>query len=174
MQVPMGSFVPMVNNRAEAQDFVSACHYAPAGRRSYGPLRARLYGGVDYQERANETIVAFAMIETREALANIDEIVSTPGLDAIYIGPSDFALALGHEPQFDHPAGPVYDAIMTVLAAAKKQGLVAGIHNGTPKYANGMIQAGFDFVSLSSDLRHLSEKVGEILAVMNRSRQDEA
>ena len=90
-----GVICPMINTRADAERLVATCHYPPAGFRSSGPTRAALYGGSDYQAKANETIVVFAMIETAEALANLDSILSTPGLDAIFIGPNDLAISMG-------------------------------------------------------------------------------
>ncbi|MCH7735699.1 MAG: hypothetical protein IH961_10865 [Chloroflexi bacterium] len=80
-----GIICPMVNTRAEAEAFVGACRYAPDGYRSYGPVRATLYAGADYQANANATVLALAMIETAKALENLDEIVSVPGLDGVYI-----------------------------------------------------------------------------------------
>src|SRR3954468_22217631 len=80
---------PMVNTREDAQKLVSWTHYAPRGTRSFGPVRALLYSGADYPQHANDTVVAFAMIETAQALDNLDAIMSVEGLDAVYIGPSD-------------------------------------------------------------------------------------
>ena len=96
-----GVICPMVNTREDAQKLVAYTHYAPRGTRSFGPVRATLYGGSDYAQHANDTIVAFAMIETAQALDNLDDILSVEGLDAIYIGPSDLSLALGCRPVFD-------------------------------------------------------------------------
>jgi len=90
-----GVICPMINTRADAERLVATCRYPPAGFRSCGPTRAALYGGGDYQAKANETIVVFAMIETAEAVANLDSILSTPGLDAIFIGPNDLAISMG-------------------------------------------------------------------------------
>lgn len=69
----------MVNSRADAEKLVAVTHYPPRGSRSFGPNRALLYGGADYPKHANETVVAFAMIETRQALDNLDEILSVEG-----------------------------------------------------------------------------------------------
>jgi 4-hydroxy-2-oxoheptanedioate aldolase len=90
-----GVICPMVNTRADAEALVAATHYPPRGTRSYGPARAVLYGGADYAQHADDTIVVFAMIETKQGLENLDAIASTPGLDAIYVGPADLSLALG-------------------------------------------------------------------------------
>src|SRR4029450_8382737 len=92
---------PMVNTREDAQRLVAYTHYAPQGTRSFGPVRATLYGGADYFQHANRTIVTFAMIETGQALDNLDSILSVGGLDAVYIGPSDLSISLGCKPSFD-------------------------------------------------------------------------
>ena len=90
-----GVIVPMVNNREEALRAVSACRYPPVGLRSFGPIRAALYGGRGYSVESNGEIACIVMIETAEALENLQDIVTTPGVDGVYIGPSDLALALG-------------------------------------------------------------------------------
>src|SRR5260221_2139960 len=130
-----GIICPMINNRAEAERFVGSMRYAPLGYRSSGPIRASLYGGPDYHAKANDIVVALGMIETKEALDNLDDILSVKGLDAIYIGPSDLSLALGCKPAFDDVDPPVAEAIDHILARAKAHGVVAGIHNGTPEAA---------------------------------------
>ena len=85
----------LVNNAEEAARAVSACRYPPDGMRSFGPVRASQYGGADYPSKANGEIIVMAMIETKEGLANLEAICATPGLDAVYIGPSDLSYALG-------------------------------------------------------------------------------
>ena len=82
-----GIICPMINSRKEAEQLVRTCKYAPKGYRSFGPVRASIYAGSDYALHANDTIVVMPMIETKEAVQNIDEILSTPGVDAIYVGP---------------------------------------------------------------------------------------
>ena len=105
-----GIICPMVSNKKEANNFVKACMYPPDGYRSYGPIRGLVYGGPDYADKANAELLKFAMIETKESLENLDEIMKTPGLDGIYIGPADLSLAIGQKPSFDKPDGdPVYE-----------------------------------------------------------------
>ena len=97
------------------------------------------------------------MIETKESLENLDEIMKTPGLDGIYIGPADLSLAIGEKPSFDKPVGdPVYDVIMKVLDHAKKNKIIAGIQNGHPEYAEKMINKGFQLVTIGSDQRYMT------------------
>ena len=116
-----------------------------------------LYGGPDYAKNADNEILKLAMIETKEALEKLDEILKTPNLDGIYIGPADLSLALGEEPGFDKPESTkAYDEILRILAAAKKKNLFAGIHNGSVEYAKKMISKGFNLVTVGSDQRFMS------------------
>ena len=153
-----GVICPMVSNRKEAERFVQACMYPPKGYRSFGPIRGLIYGGSDYGKNADQEILKLAMIETKEAIEKLDEIMSTPGLDGIYIGPADLTLALGiPEPGFDKPEGsPTYEQQVNILKHAKKNNIVAGIHNATPEYAQKMIDLGFNLVTIGSDQRYMS------------------
>jgi 4-hydroxy-2-oxoheptanedioate aldolase len=160
---------PMVNTRQDAQNLVAWTHYAPRGTRSFGPVRALLYGGADYPTAANDTIVTFAMIETAKALDNLDDILSVEGLDAIYIGPSDLSLALGCTPTFDDVDPKAAQAIDHILARAQAHGVVAGIHNGTPEAALKRIARGFQFVTISSDARLMAAGAQQVLSKMRAS-----
>ncbi|HMO46229.1 MAG TPA: aldolase/citrate lyase family protein [Rubrivivax sp.] len=161
-----GVICPMVNTREDAQKLVAYTHYAPRGTRSYGPVRALLYGGPDYPQQANDTIVAFAMIETAQALDNLDAILSVEGLDAIYIGPSDLSLALGCKPDFDNPEPKAAQAIEHILERAQAHGIIAGVHNGLPDAALARANKGFRFVTVSSDARLLAAGSQQILKAM--------
>ncbi|RQP24661.1 HpcH/HpaI aldolase family protein [Piscinibacter terrae] len=164
-----GVICPMVNTREDAQKLVAWTHYAPQGTRSFGPVRALLYGGADYPQHANETIVAFAMIETAQALDNLDAILSVEGLDAIYIGPSDLSLALGCRPTFDDVEPKVAQAIDHILERATAHGVAAGIHNGSAPHALQRVDKGFRFVTVGSDARLMAAGSQQVLAAM-RSR----
>ena len=152
-----GIICPMVSNRKEAEKFVQACQYPPKGYRSFGPIRASIYGGSDYAKHADNEILKLAMIETKEALEKLDEILDTPNLDGIYIGPADLSLAVGEEPSFDKPEDTkAYKEILRILDAAKKRKLIAGLHNGTPEYAQKMLDKGFNLVTVGSDSRYIT------------------
>ena len=125
-----------------------------------------LYAGLDYVQHANDTIVTFAMIETAEALDNLDDILSVEGLDAIYIGPSDLSLALGCTPTFDDLEPKAFEAVEHILARAKAHGVVAGIHNGTPEAARRRIAKGFQFVTISSDARLMADGAQQVISAM--------
>ena len=151
-----GIICPMVSNRKEAEKFIQACQYPPNGYRSFGPIRANIYGGADYSKHADSEILKLAMIETKEALEKLDEILDTKNLDGIYVGPADLSLAVGEEPGFDKPEdSKAYNEILRILEAAKKRNLFTGIHNGTPEYAQKMIDKGFNFVTIGADQRAL-------------------
>jgi 4-hydroxy-2-oxoheptanedioate aldolase len=152
-----GVICPMVSNRKEAENFVQACMYPPKGYRSFGPVRGLLYGGTDYAKHADDEVLKLAMIETKEAIEKLDEILDTENLDGIYIGPADLSLAVGEEPGFDRPESTTaYKEILRILEAAKKRNLLAGIHNGSAEYAQKMISKGFNLVTVGSDQRFMS------------------
>lgn len=154
-----GIICPMVNSRAEAARLVSYMRYPPHGVRSFGPTRALFAAGADYGQHADGEVLALAMIETADAMANLDEIVSTPGLDGVYIGPADLALGLTgrkYPTGFDRQEPELIEAIQTVLKKAKQAGIRAGLHCGTPAYAARAIGWGFDLVTISNDVRLLA------------------
>lgn len=151
-----GIICPMINRRAECEAFVGACRYAPRGYRSSGPIRATLYGGSDYHAKADDAIIAMAMIETTQALENLDAILSTPGLDGIYVGPSDLSITMGHSPGLDRTENDVLAAYKKIIAGCKRHGVRPGIHTGSTTYAKQMIEMGFQFVTLLGDARLLT------------------
>lgn len=151
-----GIICPMINNRAQAEAFVAACRYPPAGSRSFGPTRAVLYAGADYVEHANEAVITIAMIETAEALENLDEILSVPGLDAIDVGPADLSQHLGGRQRIDLTEPHLVAALDRIVAAARRHGVVAGIHTAGAEYTHKLIQKGYQFFSVLSDTRLLA------------------
>jgi 4-hydroxy-2-oxoheptanedioate aldolase len=169
-----GVICPMVSNKEEAEKFVQACMYPPNGYRSFGPVRGLIYGGSDYAKHANTELLKFAMIETKESLEKLDEIMSVPGIDGIYIGPADLSLAIGEEPGFDKPESTkAYSEILRILEHAKKNKIFAGIHNGTTEYALKMIDLGFNFVTIGSDQRAMSAGSKSIVEKMKGSTKAE-
>ena len=167
-----GIICPMVSNRKEAEKFVQACMYPPKGYRSYGPIRGLVYGGPDYADEANNEILKFAMIETKESLDNLDEIMQTPGLDGIYIGPADLSLAVGEKPSFDKPEGdPVYEVIMKILDHAQKNKVIAGIQNAQPEYAQKMIKKGFQLVTIGTDQRFMTAAAKSALSIIRKDQK---
>ena len=146
-----GVVVPLINTRADAEAAVAACRYPPLGIRSFGPTRASVYAGADYASRANDEVLCIVMIETKQALDNLDEIMSVPGVDACYIGPADLSFALGLPPRMDNEEPSHVAAVARILEAARRHGVVPGIHTGGPAFAARCIKQGFQMVTLTSD-----------------------
>ena len=161
-----GVICPMVNSRLDAQNLVAWTHYAPRGTRSFGPVRALLYAGADYPQHANDTIVAFAMIETAQALDNLDAILAVEGLDAVYVGPADLSLALGCKPGLDDLDPKVEQAIEHIAGRAKAHGVAAGMHNFSPEAARRRIAQGYRFVTIGSDARLMALGAQQAVAAM--------
>ncbi|HEV2363585.1 MAG TPA: aldolase/citrate lyase family protein [Caulobacteraceae bacterium] len=160
----MGVIVPLVNNRAEAAAAVSACRYPPEGTRSFGPIRAALYGGRGYAAEANTEIACIVMIETREGIDKVEEIVTTPGLGGVFIGPNDLALALGLPPQGETDDPTHSEAVAKILSACKQHKVPAGIFANGLEWACRRLAAGFDFVTLGAEVGIMMRAVAADLA----------
>jgi 4-hydroxy-2-oxoheptanedioate aldolase len=154
-----GVICPMVNTAEQAAAFVSYLRYPPLGQRSFGPTRANFSAGANYAGEANGEILAFAMVETAEAMANLDAIAATPGLDGIYVGPADLTLSLTQgrlAPAFDREEPEMVEALQRIVAACKTAGIRAALHCGTPDYAARAIGWGFDMTTVGGDSRFLA------------------
>jgi 4-hydroxy-2-oxoheptanedioate aldolase len=127
----------------------------PTGMRSAGPVRALQHHGPDYFAKADGEVVVFAMIETQDGLKNLDAIGSTPGLDALYIGPADLSYALGLPPKADNTDPLHLETCNKILAAAHRNGKKAVMHCASAAFAAGAIERGFDMVMLTSDFHSL-------------------
>lgn len=159
-----GVIVPLVNNRADAEQAVAACRYPPDGNRSFGPIRGALYGGKGYAQEANQQIACIVMIETQEGLHSLDDIASTPGLDAVYIGPTDLALALGLPPKGDTDDPRHVEAVQRILNVSRKHDVPVGIQTNSLEYCQIRLRAGFDLVTLGSDLGFMMRTATQELA----------
>ena len=154
-----GVIVPMVSNRTETERAVAACRYPPAGIRSNGPNRALYYGGADYQKNADREMLCIAMIETAEGIEKMDEIISTPGLDAVYIGPTDLALSLGLPPVMDNDDPKHVATVNRILEVCRRHNVVAAMHTTSAKYTQHYIDQGFRMVMLINDRVAMSNYV---------------
>ena len=166
-----GVICPMINNRQEAERLVSYVRYPPNGVRSFGPTRANFSAGTDYGTHANHEIICLAMIETAEAVANADEILSTPGLDGVYIGPADLTLGLTgqrYRTGFDREEPEMIEAIRSILQKAHKASVRACLHNGSAAYAAKAIGWGFDLVTVSNDVRLLADAARDSVETTRR------
>ena len=154
----MGIIIPMVNSRAEAEAAVRSCRYAPEGSRSFGPTRVALRDGPGYFAGANETVKCIPMVETVAALENLDDIVSTPGVDAVYVGPADLSVSLGLPPGNNDGQPAFDDALSAIVAACGRHGVVPGIHS-TPTLTPTRVAQGFRLITVTADNAALSAAV---------------
>ncbi len=161
-----GVIVPMVNSVHEARAAVAACRYPPDGIRSFGPIRAALYGGPGYARNANQELACVVMIETAEALAAVDEIVAVPGVDAVYVGPSDLGLSRGRSPKGDDDDPAHLADVARVLEACRRHGVVAGIHCSSLAFARRWLAAGFLMVTVGADSGFLARAAASDLAAL--------
>ncbi|MCB0131022.1 MAG: 2,4-dihydroxyhept-2-ene-1,7-dioic acid aldolase [Caldilineaceae bacterium] len=168
-----GIICPMVNSKAEAEAFVGACRYAPQGYRSFGPNRALLYAGNDYFTHANDTVVTMAMIETAEAVENLEEILAVPGLDAIYVGPADLSISLTGQRSGDYTDPELVAVLDHILVTAQKFGIRAGLHTGSPEYALKMFEKGFQFAAIQSAASYMATEAKRVLAVTGRTGSEQ-
>lgn len=159
-----GVIVPLVNSAEDAARAVSACRYPPQGMRSFGPvLAADVIGSRDPEELGGK-VVCLVMVETREALERVGEIAATPGLDGVYIGPSDLALSLGLPPTLEIMEGEHAEAVERIREACHRNGIAAGIHSPSGEWARRHAQAGFDLITVASDAPLLRGAAGQEMA----------
>ncbi len=146
-----GVICPMVNTEKEARDLVSFCRYPPLGARSFGPIRSGIYGAAADTNAANDDILVIPMIETKTALDNLEAIVNVPGVDAIYIGPSDLSLSLGMAPLQDRQEPEFLAVLDKIRNTAHAAGVKVGIHTMTGAYTNQMFKRGFNLATIMND-----------------------
>jgi 4-hydroxy-2-oxoheptanedioate aldolase len=146
-----GLICPMINTAADTAKFVQAAKYYPKGNRSYGPTRAAALFGSDYFTIANEQNITLAMIETPDALKNIKEIVKTPDLDGLYVGPWDLSISLGYKKHADFNDPSFWDIMIEIAETCKEQGIQVGIHAGNPENAKRFMAIGYRFVTIFND-----------------------
>jgi 4-hydroxy-2-oxoheptanedioate aldolase len=153
-----GVICPMINTAAQAEAFVSYAKYPPRGARSNGPIRVGMYGEAGtYQTVANDETLALPMIETREAVANLEAILDVPGIAGVYIGPSDLGFSHGLTPKLDREEPEMLAIFDRIIAETAKRGLHAGIHTGSAKYAARAIGMGFRLVTLLNDVSLMAQ-----------------
>jgi 4-hydroxy-2-oxoheptanedioate aldolase len=169
-----GVICPMISTPDQAREFVRACRYAPTGERSYGPVRGFTYGGADYFDHANDTIMTWGMIETTEGLANLDAILATPGLDGVFIGPNDLSVVLTGRPAQDFSHPEVIAAIEHIRARAKAAGKFAGIYSANGDTGAKRIAQGFDMVTMGNDAAQLTAMMKQYVATAKSAKPSEA
>ena len=136
-------------------------------------MRANYSAGFDYFARANDDVLCIVMVETAEAVAHVDDIVSVPGVDAVYVGPADLSVTLGLPPAADQDAASFNDALARILAACEKHGVepgIAGNQNTAPK----RVEQGFRLVEAAADAALLASAVGQALRAVDPGRGSES
>jgi 2-keto-3-deoxy-L-rhamnonate aldolase RhmA len=153
----VGVIVPLINSAADAAAAVAASRYPPVGTRSYGPTRSGLRIGPNPAD-ADATVLVLGMIETARGLADVEAIAATPGLDGLFIGPSDLTLGVGGAYPGDPAAAVAFDAaLVRIRTACETAGIVAGSYSPSGADAASRLGAGFSFVTVAGDLAHLEE-----------------
>jgi len=152
-----GVLVPLINTREQAERAVAACRYPPDGIRSWGPVRALPAGPGYTASAANQKVVCGVQIETLEAISNIDEILSVPGVDFALVGPSDLAVALGLTPTPGAIAGPHREAIIHILERCNRANVLAAIYAGSAAAAIEFYDIGYRSIAVASDARVLAQ-----------------
>jgi 4-hydroxy-2-oxoheptanedioate aldolase len=154
-----GIIAPMINTAADAKAFVSAAKFPPLGERSWGPTRAMALAGIadakQYLSEANAATVTLAMIETKTAMANLDAIAATPGIDVLFVGPSDLSIGLTDGKELDPHSPTVEAALDTLVAACRKAGKIAGLYCANAERAVACAKRGIRFLAVGSDLGFL-------------------
>ncbi|HTW34378.1 MAG TPA: aldolase/citrate lyase family protein [Rhizomicrobium sp.] len=158
----LGLIIPMIDTGADAERAARFALYPPDGQRSLGPIRVGARDGRDYFSRANERIAIIPMIETVTALAEVESIVSLPGIDGVFMGPFDLSLALGLPPG-DNDGKPDFDsAVDKIISACKRAGKCAAVlsnENTAPLRA----KQGFQMISVTTDMNALATASGASL-----------
>lgn len=146
----LGVIVPMVNSAADAAAVVAAARYAPVGARSFGPIGAMTRYGADYAGRVDELVAVIPMVETVEAVADVEAIAATPGVDALYVGPSDLALTMGLAPGADQDDAEFDRALAAVVAACRAHDVIPAIHT-EPELVAKRVAQGFTMMTIGFD-----------------------
>jgi 4-hydroxy-2-oxoheptanedioate aldolase len=165
-----GIIAPMINTAADARAFAASAKYPPVGERSWGPHRVTALAGLPdqsvYLREANEHVITLAMIETRIALKNLDAILDTPGIDGLFLGPSDLSIALSEGKSLDPVSKEVERELDRMVAAAQKAGKIAGAYCHTADRAMGLSKRGVRFLAVTSDLAMLRAGIGAAMKVL--------
>ncbi len=161
-----GIIMPMVNTPEDAKRLVSFTKYPPMGSRSWGSYAATTVSGMapsEYLQKANGIVMALAMVETRQALDAVDAICSTPGLDGVFVGPSDLSISLSNGESNDTQLDDTQKAIRAIATAAKRANIVCGIYCANMELARKYASLGYQFLTVGSDSNYLASGIDRYL-----------
>ena len=159
---------PMINSSADARRLVAATKYPPLGERSWGPARAMTLFDIPdpaiQLATANRSTLAIAMIETKTAMAALDDILAVDGLDGIFVGPSDLSVTLS-EGERVAPNDAIVDApIRDIAVRTRAAGKIAGAFAGSGERARFYRMAGYRLIALANDQAYLARGISAMLA----------
>lgn len=146
---------PMINSREDAEEFASYMKYPPIGSRSWGARRANQLHHIEpgeYLQIANEKTLSFAMIETKAAYENFDEIISVDGIDGVFVGPSDFSIDYANGATVNGDMPETQRQLEEMPLRAKAAGKLSGIFAATPETSIKYAKWGYNFVNVSYDI----------------------
>ncbi len=168
-----GVIAPMINSAADARRLVEFTKFPPRGRRSWGPGRAMALAGIatgpDYFAQADGFSVVLAMIETREGLEALDEILAVDGIDGVFVGPNDLCIALTDGGLLDPEAALLDEPLARIVAACDRTGKVAGIFGGSGARAGELAGRGFRLVTVGHDAAYVKAGIEAMTAAVRRS-----
>lgn len=164
----IGVIIPMVNTAEQAEAAAAACRYAPTGERSVGPIGA-MTRHPGYFREAND-VMCIVMIETEEAVRNVDAIAAVPGVDALYVGPADLSLSLGLRPLPDQEDERFHNALSAVVAACERNNILPGVH-ASAELAAARRAAGFRMITVAFDHAPVMASLARDLAVARPSTE---
>lgn len=160
-----GIICPAIESAEACRAFVAACRYPPAGQRSYGPARGLLVAGPDYPALADRSVLTWAMVESAQGLAHLDDILGVEGLDGVYVGPNDLAMSLG-EVVAPRPTDRVRQALVDIAAACRRAGRFSGVFASDPDTAGWLAEVGYDMVTPGNDAGLLRDAASRRIAVV--------
>lgn len=162
-----GVLAPMINSAADAKALVDATRYPPLGQRSWGPVRALARSGLsapEFLRQANGATTVFAMIETREALAQLDDIAATPGIDGLFVGPLDLAISLADGAACDTGSPELLAAMEEVARACVVHAKIAGAYAADASTASRYVDLGYRFLAVALDVSMIAAAARDQLA----------
>lgn len=151
-----GVICPLINNKADVEKFTNSCFYPPKGYRSFGPTLVNIDQS-NYYEKCNQEILSISMIETRESVDNLYNILENDNLDMIYVGPYDLSISYGFKPGKVFIEKKMINKYKKILKIAKKFRKKTAIHCSGPDTGSFFLKMGFDMVTISTDLNILKE-----------------
>jgi 4-hydroxy-2-oxoheptanedioate aldolase len=166
-----GVLAPMINTRADAEALVRSCRYPPQGERSFGPVRAQLQAHTDvgtYFSGANANLLAIAQIETAQAMDNLDDILSTPGLDMAYVGPADLSISHGGPASVDLVSADAVRWHQRIVEAGRRHGVRVGLHGVSAEHVQVCADFGADLITVASDVAEMTAGTAGRLGLARR------